>query len=306
MIFEALVMSIPKAKLILTDIPDSYWKKIETFKGTAARNIIGVHERASIRPALADLAWSTTETDVKVAKLLFAGRLFRENKALHTNKLVQVRRRHIENGDRRGFFGQIYKILTEWHVQELWEQGPTMPETEWKKRVKNTAANMTKLEWDEWANATGNEHYKGKPWGLEPYVEALTKKKRSRIGALRMKTTNARADKIINDQTTNCRICLKKVPETSAHLVAECPTLDTERSQYLATSGKQKPAKLREILEDIENNCTFLDEVQDTFFFFTEEQLIPFIPSQVAFTPESVILELEKTAKWIAEPERET
>ena len=56
MIFEALVMSIPKAKLILTDIPDSYWKKIETFKGTAARNIIGVHERASIRPALADLA----------------------------------------------------------------------------------------------------------------------------------------------------------------------------------------------------------------------------------------------------------
>ena len=121
-----------------------------------------------------------------------------------------------------------------------------------------------------------------------------------------MKTTNARADKIINDQTTNCRICLKKVPETSAHLVAECPTLDTERSQYLATSGKQKPAKPREILEDIENNCTFLDEVQDTFFFFTEEQLIPFIPSQVAFTPESVILELEKTAKWIAEPERET
>ena len=93
------------------------WKKIATFKGAAARNIIGVHERASIRPVLADLEWHSTETDIKVAKLLFAGRLFREKNAIHTKILVQARRTHIENGDRRGFLGEIHNILSEWNIR---------------------------------------------------------------------------------------------------------------------------------------------------------------------------------------------
>ena len=96
MIFDSLVMSIPKAKLVLTDIPDIDWAQIATSEGPAARNIIGVHQRA-------DLEWHTTETDVKSAKLLFAGRLFREKGAIHTTNLVKTRRKHIENGDRRGF-----------------------------------------------------------------------------------------------------------------------------------------------------------------------------------------------------------
>ena len=100
-------MSLPKAKLILTDIPNHYWPKLETIKGTAARNILGVHTRASILPCLAELGWSTTKTDILTAKLLFAGRLFREKDAPYTTNLVNLHRSKIEDGDRRGFLGQI-------------------------------------------------------------------------------------------------------------------------------------------------------------------------------------------------------
>ena len=303
MIFNSLVMSIPKAKLVLTDIPNIHWAKIATFKGSAARNIIGVHQRASIIPALAELEWHTTETDVKTAKLLFAGRLFREKGAIHTANLVKTRRKHIENGDRRGFLGQVHKILSDWDIHYMWKQGPTMKETEWKRLVKKAARDTSIREWDVWRGKPENKHFSQKQWGIEPYVETLGKKERSRLGALRMKTTNARADKIFDDQTANCRLCHALVLETSAHLVADCPALDAERNSYLALNTIKKPPHLWDILEDIANHNNYLTEVQETFLLFTDEHLIPFIPNQVSFTPESVILELEKTAKWISELE---
>ena len=117
-----------------------------------------------------------------------------------------------------------------------------------------------------------------------------------------MKTTNAKADKIFNDHQAKCRLCLSDQLETSAHLLEECTALADQRAQYISDTKAKTPLNFRSILEDINNNSYFLDELQETFLFFTGEQLVPFISNQVDFTPESVILELEKTAKWISGP----
>lgn len=156
-IFNAMVISIARARLIITRVKDHEWKKIESIQAQIARDILKVHQRASVIPTLAELGWTSLKTIVSTEKLLFAGRIFREAKAIHTMRTRDIRIHQVNQGDKQGFLGEIHEIMQEWNIPHLWAK--PMKRSRWKKQIKEAARRHEIQKWKNWINDSYNPHF---------------------------------------------------------------------------------------------------------------------------------------------------
>jgi hypothetical protein len=230
-LFRALVTSIATANLTLTRVSASNQKRLEAVQANAARNLINIHQRASVRPLFALLNWIPLIHRVNESKLLLLGTLLRQKDATYTASLVDIRQSEVLVGDRNGLFGETYTLLEKANQLHLFTTGHTYTKRAWKKTIKMVIHTLLNIDWQNWTQNTtyGSLWHQLFPvWPQGSPFEELNASHRQIIAAVALMVTAAKADKPLYE-THKCRICNENVLETSYHLVTECSIFHQER-----------------------------------------------------------------------------
>ena len=122
-LFESMVASIARSKLVLSRLTEAQWKQIETVKADVAKRVLGVERLASNRAVYGELGWSSLASSVLKAKLQLLGRLWRTTKEKDpiAFMMLQHRNKQVLNGDRQGLLGEMYELLEKHEaLEELW------------------------------------------------------------------------------------------------------------------------------------------------------------------------------------------
>lgn len=229
-----MVESVAASKLVIVNMTKEEKNMIERVKAGIARSILGVGGRVSKRSALRELGWSTTWSMVVKAKLGMLGRLLRVTREEDEEvfEIVKIRRRQVEEGDRRGVMGECYDLLwTYGHkwLETLWKEGGRMPKGRYKRGADAFVVRMEELRWEEWAC---DQRKRGlqvgfleldEEKGRKEYV-GLERRKRRLVAAVRLEDT-------LYDRTElkRCSLCGEEGENGSKHLVVGCSMFEVRR-----------------------------------------------------------------------------
>ena len=232
---DSLLVSIARARLILTRITKDEMASLEAIQGEFAKHSVGVSFRASVAPVFADLRWRSLQHHIQEAKLLFLGSVLRSD-AKHTKDILAIRKTALDNGDRGCFLGEAYSLLTEWGLSSLWSTGPTMTKKAWKRAISQAAKSATERDWSSFAKEAKHSYLSPFAWPSSPsrhlFIRCTTDF--HLVASFRHHVTNALADKVTRHSHASCRFC--NVPssvETSFHLVAQCPLISFSSDDLL-------------------------------------------------------------------------
>ena len=289
-VVEAFVISIGQARLTLTRILDSEWKSLEAVVGGIAKRLLGVHYKANALNACAELGWWPLKIKIQVAKLLLFGRLNRERSAKYTVHLVLHRRKQVENGCRKGLFGEIWDLTQSWEAPFLWDQSQVTRKKDWKSIVHDVAEDQVK-------SSHKQKNALKKSWGKEEYVDRLNPVNRAKLAAVRLSVTNCMGDKL-KETVGLCRVCNQPVRESSPHLIFDCQALDAQRTLFRTSHGLNLSHS--SLLRSMGRDPSFLNEAESLFKSSTGESLFPFVPSGIELEPSTYLNKIADASKWLA------
>ena len=137
-IFDSLVTSLTTSKLVLVELQDADMHRLDLSKAELARATLGVHKHTSRWALYHELNWPSMYASLVRAKLLFLGRLLRtcadDNPVIAS--MVSIRLEQVEQGDRSGFFGEMYTLLRSvksfQNPDELWTPARHLSKGQWK------------------------------------------------------------------------------------------------------------------------------------------------------------------------------
>ena len=151
--------------------------------------------------------------------------------------MVSIRLEQVEQGDRNGFFGELYTLLrsvdTYHNPDDLWTPARHLSKGQWKSRVDSFVEHLNDSLFAHWLEVDGPQQKWLRPIALDDDVEDYTRlplNLRTLLASARLSVTRAGAD-IPGSPSALCRCCRLGVPETIQHLTLDCPTFDAERRQ---------------------------------------------------------------------------
>jgi hypothetical protein len=272
-LFESMVASIARSKLVLSRLTTEQWKRIETIKADVAKQILGVDRRASNWAVYGELGWNPLESSVQKAKLQFLGRLWRIKKTEDpvAYRMIQLRIKQVEQGDKQGLLGEMYELLqsTE-QTGELWYgEGRNLSKDKWKDAVNEMVEEIEQKQWILWMKAKGDCNgwltVTKRDRELETYVDQVRPGLLPLFSAIRLGITNAAADKT-GDENAECRLC-GKGRETIQHLLITCKNMEKDREIFW--QNKRKPRVMSEqwaaLVGDLQESVNFVTEVDRQF-----------------------------------------
>ena len=287
-IFDTMATSLATSKLILLNLSSAEIFAVEKPKIQTARAALGVHPYTSRWALYYELGWTSVQSHVLSAKLLFLGRLFRVNEADDPiiYHIVRLRVLQVEGGDRQGFLGTLYGLLLEHEdlfprALDLWQSDEPLSVFQWKNLVKDFVNHSEHSNWSQWTEKGGHQQ----KWAIlsqladsmgAPDYTTLPLIERSKFASARLCVTRAASD--IPGPGSQCRCCGHPDAETIQHLVCQCPAFAPSRRKLwcpriIPVSNSLEDTWCTFLTLPTLKVSTFFSEIESTFYGTTGHDL---------------------------------
>jgi hypothetical protein len=315
-LFDSVVKSVAISHLILTDVNEAEWAKLESVKASAAKRLLGVTNSASTHCTYAELGWTSLRIDVQKARLGFVARLFRGAGGPMAQHILALRLLQLDDApeDRtsQGLLGRERSAMEEAGLGHIWNQRPFPSKHQWKKIVNDAYFDVQKQQWKNWCK-TGHllggdrwaRDYK-MAWGTENYLFSKDKTLVRMMTRFRLRVADIGAP---NGRPGGrpCRFCDSPI-ETEVHIITSCTFFTPQRKLALSAQNfpeRQHPKVIwRLLLQWNDSSKTFLSSIRKSFMEAGGPDLGAPLPGQLGPPPGSDVTflkSLAEVAKWASE-----